>query len=169
MPFMKGVAPIRRTLKYLEAGRLILKDQIKIFTVNYNVIGKHHAGTKDFVFWYLPQIQYKNPHVQIATLKNLTPTPFIRCFYETGDQMIIDVDSKSKEEIYEHLIQVVGKTKGVLKAEAIAKEKTDNPANFGALCDRHCICEILGQVPCPATCPVPKIWRGKYKFQKVED
>lgn len=46
MPFMKGPAPIRRTIKYLEAGRLVLKDQIKILTVNYNVIGSNHAGTK---------------------------------------------------------------------------------------------------------------------------
>ncbi|KAJ8950097.1 hypothetical protein NQ318_017822 [Aromia moschata] len=59
MPFMKGNAPIRRTIKYLEAGKLILKDQIKIMTVNYNVKGNSHLGTRDFVFWYLPQIQYK--------------------------------------------------------------------------------------------------------------
>ncbi|XP_018562135.1 probable 28S ribosomal protein S25, mitochondrial [Anoplophora glabripennis] len=168
MPFMKGPSPIRRTIKYLEAGRLIFKDQLKIFTVNYNVIGSNHAGTKDFVFWHLPQIQYKNPSVQVLTLKNLTPTPFIRCFYETGHQMLIDVDNRSKEEIYEHLINVVGKTGKVLEAEIIAKEKKDNPANFGVLCDRHCICEIPGQVPCSGTCLLPKSWRGKYKFNKAE-
>lgn len=32
-------------------------------------------------------------------------------FLDTGDEMLIDVDNKSKEEIYEHLIRVVGKTK----------------------------------------------------------
>lgn len=46
MPFMKGPAPIRRTLKYLEAGRLVLKDQIKIFTINYNVKGGNHHGAR---------------------------------------------------------------------------------------------------------------------------
>lgn len=46
MPFMIGPAPIRRTIKYLEAGRLIFKDQLKIFSVNYNVVGKNHEGTK---------------------------------------------------------------------------------------------------------------------------
>jgi hypothetical protein len=30
---------------------------------------------------------------------------------ETGHEMLIDVDGKSKEEIYQHLIKVVGKTK----------------------------------------------------------
>lgn len=46
MPFMKGPAPIRRTLKYLEAGRLYLKDQIKILTVNYNIHGQCHQGAR---------------------------------------------------------------------------------------------------------------------------
>ncbi|CAH1117984.1 unnamed protein product [Phaedon cochleariae] len=169
MPFMKGPSPIRRTIKYLEAGKLVLKDQIKIMTINYNIAGKPHQGTKDFVFWFLPRVQYKNPHVQIATLKNMTPTPFIRCFYETGDEMLIDTFDRTKEEIHDHLITVVGKTKSVLKAEAIAKEKKDNPANFGTGCERHCMCEIPGQVPCPGTCPLPKHWRGKYKYKKVEE
>ncbi|CAH1105854.1 unnamed protein product [Psylliodes chrysocephalus] len=167
MPFMIGRAPIRRTIKYLEAGKLVLKDKIKIVTVNYNTYGQTHRGTYDFVFWYLPQIQYKNPQVQIATLKNMTPTPFVRCFYDTGEQMLIDTYDRSKEEIYDHLIQVVGKTKDVLEAEAIAKEKKDNPANFGKGCERHCICEIPGQLPCPGICPVPKEWRGKYKYNKI--
>lgn len=159
---MKGNAPIRRTLQFLEAGKLVLKDQIQIFAVNYNVYGDHHKGARDFVFWHLPQVQYKNPHVQIATFKNLTPSPFIKCFYENGHQMLIDVDSKSKEEIYDHLVDVVGKTKEVLRAEAIAREKKDNPANFGAHCDKHCICEIPGQVPCPGICPLPNHMRGKF-------
>ncbi|KAJ8979341.1 hypothetical protein NQ317_006977 [Molorchus minor] len=80
--------------------------------------------------------------------------------------MIIDIDNKSKEEIYEHLLKVVGKTKEVLKAESIAKEKKDNPANFGSLCERYCICIIPGQVPCTGTCAIPMEWRGKYKYKK---
>lgn len=46
MPFMIGPAPIRRTIKYLNAGRLVFKDQLKIFSVNYNVIGKNHVGAR---------------------------------------------------------------------------------------------------------------------------
>lgn len=163
---MKGRSPIRRTLQYLEAGKLHLKDQIKIVTVNYNVHGESHQGTRDFVFWFLPQIQYKNPTVQISTFKNLTPTPFIRAFYETGQHMLIDIDNKSKNEIYDHLVEVLGKTSEVLKAESIAQEKKDNPANFGLGCNRHCLCELPGQVPCPSLCPLPKVMRGKYMFKK---
>lgn len=81
MPFMKGKAPVRRTLKYLESGKLVLKDKIKIFSINYNDIGQHHQGAKKFVFWSLPQLQYKNPKVQVVTFKNMTPSPFIRCYF----------------------------------------------------------------------------------------
>lgn len=36
---------------------------------------------RDFVFWHLPQLQYKNPNVQVMTLTNMTPSPFITCFF----------------------------------------------------------------------------------------
>lgn len=81
MPFMKGRAPVRRTIKYLEAGRLVLKEKIQIFSINYNIHGQHHEGAKSFVFWTIPQLQYKNPSVQIVTFKNMTPSPFIRCYF----------------------------------------------------------------------------------------
>lgn len=81
MPFMKGRSPIRRTIQYLQAGKLVLKDKIKIFSVNYNIHGKHHEGAKAFVFWTIPQLQYKNPDVQVITFRNLTPSPFIRCYF----------------------------------------------------------------------------------------
>lgn len=82
MPFMKGRDPVRRTLKYLEAGRLVLKDNIKIFSINYNTYGEHHQGAKNFIVWTLPRLQYKNPEVQVVTFKNMTPSPFIRCYFD---------------------------------------------------------------------------------------
>ncbi|XP_044737821.1 probable 28S ribosomal protein S25, mitochondrial [Chrysoperla carnea] len=163
MPFMKGKAPVRRTLQYLEAGKLVLKDQIKIFSINYNTHGTHHEGARQFVFWNLPQLQYKNPSVQVITFKNLTPSPFIRAYYESGEQMLIDIDSKSRDEVLAHLLRVIGKSEDVLAKEAQQKEKKDNPANFGIGCDRFCMCEIPGQVPCPAVIPLPMHMRGKHK------
>lgn len=164
MPFMKGRAPIRRTIEYLNAGRVVLKDKVKIFSVNYNVHGDHHKGARDFVFWNLCQIQYKNPNVQVVTFKNLTPSPFVRCYFEDGREMLIDIDSRNREEITEHLCKVVGKSKAQLDAEAHLAESKDNPANFGYGCDRHCICEIPGQVPCPGIVKLPDHMRGKYIF-----
>lgn len=46
MPFMKGRAPVRRTLEYLSAGKLVLKERVKIFSVNYNTFGDHHDGAR---------------------------------------------------------------------------------------------------------------------------
>uniref|UniRef100_A0A1B0D4K9 Small ribosomal subunit protein mS25 n=1 Tax=Phlebotomus papatasi TaxID=29031 RepID=A0A1B0D4K9_PHLPP len=184
MPFMKGRAPIRRTIQYLKSGRLELKKQVKIFSVNYNTFGDHHKGARlvmilskkvpanenflirDYVFWNLPQIQYKNPDVQVITFKNMTPSPFIRCYFENGKDIIIDIDSKSREEIDGHLINVLGKSKELLEAEAKMAEKQDNPANFGYGCAKPCMCTIPGQVPCPAVVPLPYHMRGKYKYQK---
>ncbi|XP_012262593.1 probable 28S ribosomal protein S25, mitochondrial [Athalia rosae] len=163
MPFMKGPAPIRRTLKFLQAGRLVLKDKIKIFSLNYNTAGKNHIGARDFVFWCLPQLQYKNPQVQVITFKNLTPTPFIKCYYDDGRHMLIDIDNKPKDEVLEHLISVIGKSDAVLAHEAVLAEKKDNPANFGIGCEKSCICEIPGQLPCPGLVPLPNMMRGKFK------
>ncbi|CAH1388698.1 unnamed protein product [Nezara viridula] len=166
MPFMKGPAPIRRTLKYLESGKLILKDRVQVFSINYNNFGKHHEGARDFIFWHLPQLQYKNPNVQVITFRNMTPTPFIRCYYDNGEDLLIDIDSQKKEDILRHLISVVGKSKKVLQTEMRILQKIDNPANFGYGCSRHCFCEIPGQVPCPSVVPLPKHMRGKYIYSK---
>lgn len=46
MPFMKGRAPIRRTIEYLTSGNLVLKEQIKVLSINYNTFGSHHDGAR---------------------------------------------------------------------------------------------------------------------------
>ncbi|XP_050698073.1 probable 28S ribosomal protein S25, mitochondrial [Eriocheir sinensis] len=162
MPFMKGRAPIRRTLQYLQNSNLVLKERVKIFTVNYNVNSKHHEGARDFVFWHLAQLQYNNPQVQVNTFKNLTPTPFIRVFFENGEDALVDCDSRPLKEIHSHVKKVFCKTDKKLAEEA--REAQSNPANFGWGCERQCICEMPGQVPCPGVVPLPKPMRGKYKF-----
>nr|CAG4645183.1 EOG090X0FQ5 [Leptodora kindtii] len=169
MPFMKGAAPIRRTLQYLESSNLVLRDRIQIFSVNYNTTGENHEGARQFVFWNLPQLQYKNPAIQVATFKNMTPSPFIQCFLDDGDQILLDIDWKTKEEIIQRVKRITCKTDEILHLEKQTASMTDNPANFGAKCGRHCMCEIPGQVPCPAVVPLPRSWRGKFKFQKPDE
>ncbi|KAI5736624.1 probable 28S ribosomal protein S25, mitochondrial [Diaphorina citri] len=161
MGFLIGEAPIRRTLKYLNAGRIVFKDKIKIFAINYNFNAENHRGAKEFVFWHFTQIQFKNPNVQLQVFKNMTPTPFITTYLENGSEMLIDVDNKSKDEIHDHVLKVLGKSEQVLKAEAIAREKKDNPANFGFKCEKHCICQIPGQITCPGLVRLPDSMRGK--------
>ena len=121
MPFKRGVAPVRRTLKYLEASPIIFKDKVKVLLVNYNektqnIVTKqrkqsfpHHEGAKDFVFWSLPQIQYTNKSLQIATFKNMTPSPLITCFLEDGRKILFDVDGQTKDEIVDRLKTTLGK------------------------------------------------------------
>lgn len=52
-----------------------------------------------------------------------------------------------------------------LKKEEQEKKQLSHPAHFGPrkYCLRECICEVEGQVPCPALVPLPKEMRGKYK------
>lgn len=120
MPFKRGVAPVRRTLKYLEGSPIVFKDKVKVLLVNYNeqtqnVVTKkrktsfpHHEGAKDFVFWTLPQIQYTNKNLQIATFKNMTPSPFITCFLDNGRKILFDVDGQNKDDIVERLKKTLG-------------------------------------------------------------
>lgn len=77
--------------------------------------------------------------------------------------MLIDVDSKSNDDIIKHLVEVIGKSNDQLQAEAKAAEKKDNPSNFGVGCFRSCMCEIPGQVPCSGVLPLPYHMRGKYR------
>uniref|UniRef100_A0A0K8R949 Small ribosomal subunit protein mS25 n=1 Tax=Ixodes ricinus TaxID=34613 RepID=A0A0K8R949_IXORI len=172
MPFMRGAAPIRRTLQYLERGRLVFKDRVKIMSLNFNTAGKardRHEGMKDFVFWYLPQVQYKNPNVQVVIFKNMTPTPFVRFWLEDGKEVIMDVDSKDKDQILKQMMVTLGKTNEQLAKEALLREKRDTPANFGRNYDKFCICEVPGQVPCPGIVPLPKHMRGKYRLGDVNE
>merc|ERR1712240_793264 len=142
----------------------VFKDRVKIMTVNFNEADSqtHHSGTRDFVFWNLPQVQYKNPGVQIVTLRNMTPSPFITCFLDDNSKVYFDVDSQSNREIMERLIKTLGKTKQTLEEEARAEKI--NPADFGLRQgkNRHCICAEPGQLPCPSMVPLPRHWRGKW-------
>uniref|UniRef100_A0A673FMG0 Small ribosomal subunit protein mS25 n=1 Tax=Sinocyclocheilus rhinocerous TaxID=307959 RepID=A0A673FMG0_9TELE len=157
---MKGRFPIRRTLEYLQKGEVVFKKSVKIMTVNYNTHGDLSEGARKFVFFNIPQIQYKNPWVQIMMFKNMTPSPFLRfylgksfvslfCIYfqycfpslwyllilmlclDEGEQVLVDVEGKDHKEITNHVKMILGKSDKVLEAEALAKMELSNPANFG--------------------------------------
>lgn len=96
--------------------------------------------------------------------------PIFKRFFtsDNGQEMLIDVDSKNRIEISDHLVAVVGKSAELLAAEAKAKEKKESPAHFGYGCARACICEVPGQVPCPQVIPLPFHMRGKTKNKEQE-
>lgn len=55
-----------------------------------------------------------------------------------------------------------------LEEEKKESEVKQNPAYFGYGCKRHCMCEIPGQIPCPAVVPLPYHMRGRYRFGFAE-
>uniref|UniRef100_A0A1A8IP25 Small ribosomal subunit protein mS25 n=1 Tax=Nothobranchius kuhntae TaxID=321403 RepID=A0A1A8IP25_NOTKU len=167
---MKGKFPIRRTLEYLKKGDVIFKNKVKIMTVNYNTSGELSEGARKFVFFNIPQIQYKNPSVQIMMFKNMTPSPFLRFYLDDGEQVLVDVEGKDYKQISQHIKKILGKSDQVLESETQAKMQSSNPANFGPkkYCLRECICEVEGQVPCPSIKPLPKEMTGKYRARMAE-
>ena len=169
MPFMKGPAPWRRTLQYLQAGKLVFKDKVKIMSINYHETLPESDGLRRFIFWHLSQIQYKNPNVQCIQFKNQSRDPFITIYtHETDKDVInkihVNCYKRDQEDILDWCIKVAGKTQ-----EQLAKEAAINPANFGRDCSRYCICEVEGQVACPSFKPLPKFMMGKYTHYKKED
>ncbi|NXA05555.1 RT25 protein, partial [Sapayoa aenigma] len=162
---MKGRFPIRRTLRYLSQGDVVFKNAVKVMTVNYNTAGELSEGARKFVYFNIPQIQYKNPWVQIMLFRNMTPSPFLRFYLDNGEQVLVDVEDKTNKEITEHIKKILGKSKETLEKEERERKKLSHPATFGPKKYhlRECMCEIEGQVPCPAFVPLPKEMRGKYK------
>ncbi|TFK12223.1 A disintegrin and metalloproteinase with thrombospondin motifs 12 [Platysternon megacephalum] len=167
---MKGRFPIRRTLQYLTQGEIVFKSAVKVMTVNYNITGELSEGARKFVFFSIPQIQYKNPWVQIMMFKNMTPSPFLRFYLDSGEQVLVDVEDKSNKEIVEHIKKILGKSEETLQQEEQEKKKLSHPATFGPKKYhlRECMCEIEGQIPCPGLVPLPKEMTGKYKAAMKE-
>lgn len=46
MPFLIGPNAVRRTIKYLEQGKLIFRKNVKIMTVYFNKVAEHSEGTR---------------------------------------------------------------------------------------------------------------------------
>uniref|UniRef100_A0A8C8SAQ5 Small ribosomal subunit protein mS25 n=1 Tax=Pelusios castaneus TaxID=367368 RepID=A0A8C8SAQ5_9SAUR len=162
---MKGRFPIRRTLQYLSQGEIIFKSSVKVMTVNYNMKGERSEGARKFVFFNIPQVQYKNPWVQIVMFKNMTPSPFLKFYLESGEQVLVDVEDKSNKEIVEHVKKILGKSEATLQREEEEKKRKAHPATFGPKKYhlRECMCEIEGQIPCPGLIPLPKEMTGKHQ------
>ncbi|XP_045549004.1 small ribosomal subunit protein mS25 isoform X2 [Salmo salar] len=161
---MKGRFPIRRTLEYLQKGEVVLKNRVKILTVNYNTHGQLSDGASCPESTNCPCDN---------ELFSISKTPWIRAITQwsgsvnDGEQVLVDVEGKDHKQITQHVKTILGKTDEVLQAEALARMEAANPANFGPkkYCLKECICEVEGQVPCPGTTPLPKEMTGKYRAQ----
>lgn len=172
MPFMKGRGAIRRTAEWLQKGNIMIRDNIRVVAFGFNPGQRyeHHQGLYNFVFWHLPQLKYKNPHCQYVTFKMMTPTPWIKAYIDDDSHILIDCDSRTRQEIHDHFRDVLGKTKEeIFKETQLLASRTANPANFGYTFARQCICEVPGHVPCPGWTPLPKELTGRGRKQLQEE
>lgn len=166
--WMPGKTPLIQTIKYLEADPIRLRSSVQVMLAHFNENQAASDGLKQFCVWSIPQIQYRNPNVQINIMKEIAPSPFLQFYLHDPhtaeeDSVLVDCYDKSREEIHDHLNKIVGKTGAMLRREAMQEAaKSANPANFGFDCGRWCMCEVEGQVPCPAYEELPTMKKGKF-------
>ncbi|KAL7677736.1 hypothetical protein ACOME3_003973 [Neoechinorhynchus agilis] len=98
-------APFRRTIPYLEKGDIILRPQVKVLLFNLTTENPCCEGLRQFIFWRLPQLQYKNPNVQILQLLNMIPNPVITAIL--SDDSDLSFYSKVYVDCYEQSMQEI--------------------------------------------------------------
>lgn len=169
--WMLGATPLVRTVKYLEAEPIYFRDAVQVMLAHFNENQASSEGLKQFCVWSIPQIQYRNPNVQINIVKGITPSPWVQFFLhdphtEVEESVLVDCHTKTREQITDHVRRILGKTEKMLRREEMKEAaKSANPANFGYDCGRWCMCEVDGQVPCSGqeTIPVTKRWKYNMK------
>ena len=82
---------------------------------------------------------------------------------EDGEEVLIDIDSKTRFEIHDHLKKIICKTELQITKEEIPLDVPE-PSDFGWGCDRECMCEVPGQVPCPGVIPLPDLFKKKHNL-----
>lgn len=132
MPFLKGGRlAITRTRKYLESGRILLQDSVKVIAIHHVPGKKISEGCDELIKWSLPPLQFKNPNVQILTLKNMCPTPFIQVFLKDQEELVIDCSYRSHVDINKHLNEVLGTSLHSSTPPSMEVLNINHPANFG--------------------------------------
>lgn len=183
--FMRGAAPWRNTISYLESGSIIFRPMVQIFTMNYTLEKPDSDGLRRFIFWHLAQIQYKNPSVQCVQFKNTTPTPFVSFYLsrekndektenstksDSGFEVVhMDCYKKTSNEIHEAIRRVMGKSELQKRIDSELTARLENPANFGKDCAHFCMCLVYGQMSCSGRKRLPESLRGKYTRYKVDE
>ncbi|CAK5053572.1 unnamed protein product [Meloidogyne enterolobii] len=157
MPFMRGVMPLRRTYYYMEQGKIIFRNEVKIFTIAYHRMpNEAQKGASDFVYWHWNQLLFKNPEIQFVRQDNISIAPFAIAFLGDGREVPFDLEWMTHQEIGDVLRKTLGKSTLVRKAEELEKMAKCHPADFGENCQRQCICEVQGQHPCTSLIYAPK-------------
>ncbi|KAI6657593.1 28S ribosomal protein S25, mitochondrial-like [Oopsacas minuta] len=151
-----GKFPLRRTVEYLQRGRQ-LKPGIESVGIYFKPLLPADYGTRQFVFYNLPQLVYVNPHIQFNTFKSQRKYASIDFYLTGGDRIQVDLDGKTREEVVEVVLKIAEKSPEQIEAD---KKPTNvnpmypkyliNPANVGwrYFGQRKCMCEVPGQLVC---------------------
>lgn len=153
----------RRTLGFLSAGKIHLKTSVKVVSIFYSLADPSCVGVKAFIKEKVPQIQYKNPEIQIVSFKNTKTTPQVTVYHSNDTKTFIDCRYKQCEQILEELSITCAKPLSQVEREA--QLSLPNPANFGDVRKgQYCICRIPGQIPCPSIKQILNVdhsWKNK--------
>lgn len=138
---------------------------VKVMTVNYNMHKEVDKGTRKFVFFNISKNKQKKPQVQIMMFRNGMPSPFLRFYLHSRQQVLMDVETSYNKEIMEHIQQILQKNKEILKKRNKRKSSfLTYPTGSQKYCLLNCICKVKGQVSCLGLVPLPKEMTGKYKY-----
>ncbi|KAI1713944.1 mitochondrial ribosomal protein l51 / s25 / CI-B8 domain-containing protein [Ditylenchus destructor] len=164
MPFMRGAMPLKRTLYYLQQGKIVFRDDVAICVIGYHRFPTKPEliGASEFVYWHYNQIQHKNPDVQLLKRENMSQVPYAMAILKDGREVVIDLDGKSKDECIEAIQSILGKTKLVQQYDMMKKSLKSNVVQFGAECQRQCICEVQGQRPCTNLLEAPDFMKARW-------
>uniref|UniRef100_A0A915ER07 Uncharacterized protein n=1 Tax=Ditylenchus dipsaci TaxID=166011 RepID=A0A915ER07_9BILA len=151
MPFMRGAMPLRRTIFHLQQGKILFRNDVAVFVVGYRNkkgLTLEQRGASEFLIKRL----------------DLQSTPYALAFLNSGEEVLFDLESKTKDEIVDIIQGTLGKTSLVNKIEFLEKMRENNVAEFGDKCSRHCMCEVQGQQPCTALITAPDYMKGNWRW-----
>jgi len=102
---MRGRFNITKTKWWLEQGP-ILMEQVSAINLEYNKPASDEygfsRGAYNYHNYFIPQLRYKNPHVQIDVNNDQVAVPFMTLYFKDGRSATINC-AASAEEIARHL------------------------------------------------------------------
>lgn len=162
---MRGRFNITKTKWWLEQGPSLI-PQVASINLEYNKpasdVYNMSKGAFYYHHYYIPQLRYKNPHVQIDVNTDQVAVPFMTIYFKDGRKALVNCASSS-EEIAKHVQGTF-----CLEYETAEKENFDengriqNPwmhannkpcrTSTKYRVHRKCICQQPGQYGCKTAC-----------------
>ena len=102
---MRGQYNITKTKWWLEQGPKLI-DQVVAINLEYNKPANDQyrlsRGAYNYHNFFIPQLRYKNPHVQIDVSTDRTAVPYMTFYFKDGRNATVNCASTA-EEIATHI------------------------------------------------------------------